>query len=394
MTIEKDRWLLPEGFAELLPEQTSQLEYVRRQLVDLFNVWGYELVMPPLIEYMESLQVGTGSDLDLKTFKIIDQLTGRLMGIRADMTPQVARIDAHILKRETATRLCYIGPVLHTKPSGFQRSRAPLQVGAELYGHAGIEADVEVLRLMVETLRCSGIQNAHVDLGHVGIYRELVQEAGLTAQQETELFEALQRKARPEIEAYLDAWNISEASHRHLLALIELNGDWSVLETAKEVLQDAGAKVLAALDNLCQIAELAKQHTGDLPLYFDLAELRGYQYQTGLVFAAFVPGQGQEVARGGRYDSIGEAFGRARPATGFSADLKTLVGLGNVPEVTLAGVFAPAEADADLAAMIDRLRSEGERVVAQLPGQPGEAKDFGCDRQLVKRANGWEIESI
>lgn len=391
MIKEKDRWLLPEGFAELLPEQASQLEYLRRRLVDLFNVWGYELVMPPLIEYMESLQVGTGSDLDLKTFKIIDQMTGRLMGIRADMTPQVARIDAHILKRETPTRLCYIGPVLHTKPSGFERSRSPLQVGAELYGHAGIEADVEVLRLMLETLRHCGVSDVHVDLGHVGIYRELVNEAGLSEQQEVELFEALQRKARSEIEAYLDSWELSETTRRHLLALIDLNGDWTVLDEAKLVLKDAGDKVQAALENLCQIAALAKQHFGDLPLYFDLAELRGYQYQTGLVFAAFVPSQGQEIARGGRYDSIGEAFGRARPATGFSTDLKVLVGLSDAKGSAVKGIFAPPVVDVELSTLVDELRTKGERVVAQLPGQCGEAKDFACDRHLIKNPNGWEV---
>lgn len=394
MTIEKDRWLLPDGVAELLPEQANQLEHLRRRLVDLFNVWGYELVMPPLIEYMESLQVGTGSDLDLKTFKVIDQMTGRLMGIRADMTPQVARIDAHILKRETPTRLCYAGPVLHTKPSGFERSRAPLQVGGELYGYAGIEADVEVLRLMVETLRCSGVENVHIDLGHVGIYRELVKEAGLTRQQEVDLFEALQRKSRPEIEAYLDEWSVSGTTRGHLLALIDLNGDWSVLDEAKIALQGAGEGVQSALTNLCQIAEAAKQHIGDLPLYFDLAELRGYQYQTGLVFAAFVPGQGQEIARGGRYDSIGKAFGRARPATGFSTDLKTLVSLSSAKVSVSGGIFAPAESDATLDAVIDQLRADGERVVVQLPGQEGGAKDLGCNRQLTKDTSGWQVISI
>ncbi len=394
MAIEKDRWLLPEGFVELLPEQASQLEYLRRRLVDLFNSWGYELVMPPLIEYMESLQVGTGSDLDLKTFKIIDQMTGRLMGIRADMTPQVARIDAHILKRETPTRLCYIGPVLHTKPSGFERSRSPLQVGAELYGHTGIEADVEILRLMVETLRNCDVDNVHIDLGHVGIYRELVNEAGLSEQQEVELFEALQRKARPEIEAYLNSWQLSETARKHLLALIDLNGGWAVLNEAKLALKNAGDKVQAALENLCQIAELAKQHIGDLPLYFDLAELRGYQYQTGLVFAAFVPGQGQEIARGGRYDSIGKAFGRARPATGFSTDLKTLVNLSGTEKITVKGIFAPSLVDAELIAFIDELRAKGERVVAQMPGQCGEAKNFSCDRHLIRKADGWEVVSL
>lgn len=249
VTPKNDRWLLPEGIVELLPEQAQQLEQLRRRLLDSFHAWGYELVMPPLIEYLESLQVGTGNDLDLQTFKLIDQLTGRLMGVRADMTPQVARIDAHILKRDLPTRLCYIGPVLHTRPSGFQRSRAPLQVGAELYGHAGIESDVEILRLMVETLRQAGVEDIHIDLGHVGIYRELVKEAGLSAEQEVTLFEALQRKARPDIDACLAQWSVAQPLRDQLASLVQLNGDRSVLEQARQVFDNAGAGVRAALED-------------------------------------------------------------------------------------------------------------------------------------------------
>lgn len=389
VTPKNDRWLLPEGIVELLPEQAQQLEQLRRRLLDSFHAWGYELVMPPLIEYLESLQVGTGNDLDLQTFKLIDQLTGRLMGVRADMTPQVARIDAHILKRDLPTRLCYIGPVLHTRPSGFQRSRAPLQVGAELYGHAGIESDVEILRLMVETLRQAGVEDIHIDLGHVGIYRELVKEAGLSAEQEVTLFEALQRKARPDIDACLAQWSVAQPLRDQLASLVQLNGDRSVLEQARQVLDNAGAGVRAALDNLTRIAALAERHIGDLPLYFDLAELRGYRYQTGVVFAAFVPGHGQEIARGGRYDDIGKAFGRARPATGFSSDLKTLVGLSRRTPVAGGGIFAPADEDAALDARVAELRAAGERVVAMLPGQVGHAADFGCDRLLQRDAGEW-----
>ncbi|ALP54761.1 ATP phosphoribosyltransferase regulatory subunit [Candidatus Tenderia electrophaga] len=394
MTPKNDRWLLPEGIVELLPAQAQQLEQLRRRLLDTFNGWGYELVMPPLIEYLESLQVGTGNDLDLQTFKLTDQLTGRLMGVRADMTPQVARIDAHVLKRDLPTRLCYIGPVLHTRPSGFARARAPLQVGAELYGHAGIESDVEILRLMVETLKQAGVDNIHIDLGHVGIYRELVKEAGLSAEQEVTLFEALQRKAKPEIDACLAQWSVKQPLRRQLAGLVDLNGDRSVLERAREVFGNAGAGVQAALENLTRIAETAARHIGDLPLYFDLAELRGYRYQTGVVFAAFVPGHGQEIARGGRYDDIGKAFGRARPATGFSSDLKTLVALSQNHPPTPAGIFAPAVEDAALDAKIAQLRAQGERVVAMLPGQTGEAADFGCDRRLAQGDTGWDVMSV
>jgi ATP phosphoribosyltransferase regulatory subunit len=394
VTPKNDRWLLPEGIVELLPAQARQLEQLRRRLLDTFDSWGYELVMPPLIEYLESLQVGTGNDLDLQTFKLIDQITGRLMGVRADMTPQVARIDAHVLKRELPTRLCYIGPVLHTRPSGFERSRAPLQVGAELYGHAGIESDVEILRLMVETLKQAGVENIHIDMGHVGIYRELVKEAGLTADQEVTLFEALQRKAKPEIDACLEQWAVARPLRDQLASLVELNGDSAVLEQASEVFSSAGAGVKAAVENLTQIAAMAERHIADLPLYFDLAELRGYRYQSGVVFAAFVPGHGQEIARGGRYDDIGKAFGRARPATGFSSDLKTLVSLSQSQPSNKAGIFAPALEDAALDAKIAELRAQGERVVSMLPGQTGEAADFGCDRQLQQGDKGWEVISI
>lgn len=389
-----DRWLLPEGIVELLPQQAQQLEQLRRQLVDTFNGWGYELVMPPLIEYLESLQVGTGNDLDLQTFKIIDQLTGRLMGIRADMTPQVARIDAHILKRDIPTRLCYIGPVLHTRPSGFERSRAPLQVGAELFGHGGIESDVEILRLMIKTLTQSGVENIHIDLGHVGIYRELAKEAGLTQDQEVTLFEALQRKDKPDVDAYLREWAVSEPAREQLSSLVELNGGASVLVEADKLFAKSSAGVRKALNNLIQIAELAERHIGEFPLYFDLAELRGYRYQTGVVFAAFVPGHGQEIARGGRYDAIGESFGRARPATGFSSDLKTLVSLGNTSLSEPRGIFAPALDNHGLDEKIAALREQGERVVSMLPGQNGEAGDFGCDRVLRQGNNGWEVVPV
>lgn len=391
VALRKDRWLLPEGVGELLPEQALQLEQLRRDLLDLFKTWGYELVTPPLIEYLESLLVGTGKDLDLQTFKLIDQLTGRLMGLRADMTPQVARIDAHLLKRECPTRLCYAGLVLHTLPGGYQRSRVPMQVGAELYGHGGIESDVEILLLMVEMLKVCGLQNIHVDLGHVGIYRGLVQEAGLSAEQEEILFDVLQRKAKPELESNLRQWRVCERHQRHFKALIDLNGDINVLEAAKESLAEAGQEVNAALQNLYHIAHSVSQRLGDLPLYFDLAELRGYRYQTGLVFAAFVPGHGQELARGGRYDNIGKAFGRARPATGFSADLKMLASVSQRAFQERGRIYAPAEDDADLEAKIAKLRDQGESVVRALPGQTFSAQELGCSRTLQRQAKGWEV---
>jgi len=259
-----DRWLLPEGIEEVLPEQAKRLEQLRRQLLDMYATWGYELVMPPFIEYLESLLTGTGNDLDLQTFKLTDQLTGRLMGVRADMTPQVARIDAHQLNRETPTRLCYIGTVLHTRTDGFAGSRSPIQVGAELYGHAGIESDVEVMMLMLETLNVSGIEAPFVDLGHVGIYRELVKQAGLSEEQEATLFDSLQRKANTEIAAYLKEWKLDSKVADALTALTSLNGDESVLAEAKTVLKKMGKGVLNALDELTNIAALLKKRLPDI----------------------------------------------------------------------------------------------------------------------------------
>lgn len=387
-----DRWLLPEGIEEVLPEQAKRLEQLRRKLLDSYESWGYDLVIPPFIEYLESLLTGTGNDLDLQTFKLTDQLTGRLMGVRADMTPQVARIDAHQLNRETPTRLCYIGTVLHTRTDGFAGSRSPLQVGAELYGHAGIESDVEVISLMLETLSMSGVTTPFVDLGHVGIYRELVKQAGLNEEQEATLFDSLQRKANPEISDYLKEWKLDSKIADALAALTSLNGDESVLSEAKKVLKSTGKGVLNALEELSNIAASLKKRLPEVEVHFDLAELRGYHYHTGTVFAAYVAGLGQAVAQGGRYDDIGEVFGRARPATGFSTDLKTLLSLSTHKNNQIAAIYAPADNDASLQKTISELRQQGEKVICALPGQTGKAKDMGCDRELVKDGPAWKVK--
>lgn len=389
-----DRWLLPEGIEEVLPEQAKRLEQLRRKLLDMYESWGYELVIPPFIEYLESLLTGTGNDLDLQTFKLTDQLTGRLMGVRADMTPQVARIDAHQLKQDTPTRLCYIGTVLHTRTDGFAGSRSPLQVGAELYGHAGIESDIEVMMLMLETLALSGVENPFVDLGHVGIYRELVKQAGLNKVQEATLFDSLQRKANTEISAYLKEWKLDNNIAAALTALTRLNGDDTVLTEAKSVLKNMGKGVEKALTELSNIAALLKQRLPELKVNYDLAELRGYHYHTGTVFAAYVAGQGQAVAQGGRYDDIGEVFGRARPATGFSTDLKTLLSLSTYKNNQLAAIYAPADNDAGLQQAISELRQQGEQVICALPGQTGNAKDMGCSRQLKKTGSSWQVKDL
>jgi ATP phosphoribosyltransferase regulatory subunit len=395
MTIN-DRWLLPQGIDEALPDEAARLEQMRRGLVDLYARWGYRLVMPPFIEYLDSLLTGTGHDLNLQTFQLIDQLSGRPLGIRADMTPQVARIDAHQLKQDAPNRLCYMGTVLHTRPDGFGGSRSPLQVGAELYGHAGVESDVEVISLMLESFRLCGVENIFLDIGHVGIYRGLVAQAGLDAAQEASLFEMMQRKAIPEIGEFLGALDISDDSRQMLARLPELHGDDECLQQARSLFAHAAAPVRDALDYLQQTVDRLRQRVGELNLHFDLSELRGYHYHTGILFAAYVAGQGQEIARGGRYDDIGLVFGRARPATGFSTDLKTLSDLSSTQHqaATASAIFAPCAEDTGLAMAVAQLRAAGETVVEQLPGQAGDAAAMGCSRQLVKRGEQWVAEAI
>ena len=389
-----DHWLLPEGVGEMLPDEAWRLEALRRRLLDVYRTWGYGLIIPPLVEYLTSLLTGAGHDLDLQTFKLIDQLSGRLLGVRADMTPQAARIDAHALKRDEPVRLCYLGSVLHALPNGFAGSRSPLQVGCELFGHAGIESDLEILNLMLETLTVTGLQ-VHLDLGHVGIFRALALGAGLTAEQEADLFDVLQRKALPEIEPLLVSFGAASEWRERLARLASLHGGAEVLEQAQTVLTGAGDAVAAALDNLVAIAARVQARWPQLPLHFDLAELRGYGYHTGVVFAAFTPGSGQEIARGGRYDSIGAVFGRARPATGFSADLRTLMALSPATgEAPRGAVFAPASDASALVDAIAELRAAGECVIAALPGQTGGAHAMGCDRELVEQGGAWVVVNL
>ncbi|MGD2075679.1 MAG: ATP phosphoribosyltransferase regulatory subunit [Gammaproteobacteria bacterium] len=391
----KNRWLLPEGIEELLPAQAWQLEQLSRGLLDLYSSWGYELIIPPFIEYLDSLLTGAGHDLDLQTFKLIDQLSGRLLGLRADMTPQAARMDAHRLRREAPSRLCYLGTVLHTRPDGFAGSRSLMQVGAELFGHAGPESDVEILELMVATLAFTGIEDLYIDLGHVGIFRGLAADAVLDEDQEALLFDALQRKAIPEIETFLRQLDLTTVQRERLAGLATLNGGAEVLERADALLQGSGDAARLALENLTRIARLAQRRLPDTPLHFDLAELRGYQFHTGAVFAAFVADRGQEIARGGRYDDIGKVFGRARPATGFSTDLRSLMRLGARQFAAAPGAIAAlAEDDPALAEKVRALRAAGERVIQLLPGQSGSFAEMGCDRVLRWNGSEWAVEGI
>nr|WP_298172217.1 ATP phosphoribosyltransferase regulatory subunit [uncultured Pseudomonas sp.] len=389
-----DRWLLPDGIEEVLPPEAARIETARRQVLDLFQRWGYEFVVTPHIEYLESLLTGAGQDLDLRTFKVIDPLSGRQMGFRADITPQVARIDAHSMRREGPSRLCYAGSVLHAQPRPLTTSRSPIQLGAELYGDASPASDVEVISLLVDTLELAQVPDVHMDLGHVGIYRGLARAAGLSGDAEQQLFDAMQRKAMDEIATLTET--LPAALGKMLQALAELCGGREVLDLAQACLVDAPDDVHAALDELLAIADALSLRYPELPLYFDLGELRGYRYHTGVVFAAFVPGVGYAIAQGGRYDDIGADFGRARPATGFSTDLKTLVSLGQMQLGDVpAGIWAPDSHDVYLWQAVRRLRAEGVRVVQALPGQvAADAREAGCDRQLALCEGRWQVTPL
>lgn len=384
-------WILPQGIEEALPEQAVKLEHLRRKLLDLYSAWGYRLVIPPFIDHLESLLTGTGHDLDLQTFKLVDQVSGRSLGLRADMTPQVARIDAHQLDREAPSRLCYIGTVLRAQPDSFGGSRSPMQVGAELYGHAGVESEIEILELMLMSFRACKVDNVFLDLGNVDIFKNLSLQAGLDRQDESRLFELLQRKAVADIEALVASLHIDASLQRMITGLTELNGDVSTIERARALLRDAGEPVSVAIDYLEQVAAGVCKRNRGIEVVFDLAELHGYHYQTGVVFAAFVPQRGMEIARGGRYDDIGRIFGRARAATGFSTDLKILAGLSKCEARLPVQVCAPALEDEALDAKIDELRREGYSVVRLLPGQTGDAAAMDSEHELRLVDGRWTL---
>lgn len=387
-----DRWLLPEGVQELLPPQARRVEELRRRLLDLYEHWGYDLVMPPVMEHLESLLTGVGHDLDLNTIKVTDQLSGHTLGVRADITPQVARIDAHRLRETGATRLCYCGSVVHALPAQPLASRNPLQLGAELYGHSGIESDVEVISLMIETLQAAGVnQELSLDLGHVGVFTGLMQVAGLTAEQQQQYQDMLKRKALPELQSFVCALDADELTRKYLAELPKLNGGVDVLAKAAELFADAPQQVTEAIEYLKQISERVALRFPELDQYFDLSELRGYNYHTGIVFAAYTPAFGQAIAKGGRYDEIGRDFGRARPATGFSTDMKTLIELSSDEETTVTQVLAPAEEDEALLTKVKQLRSEGVRVIYALPEAESAAS---CSAELVKRDGEWIVSDL
>ncbi len=394
--LEKDPWLLPEGIEEVLPGDALELDRLRQKLLNVFATWGYELVIPPMIDFLDSLLTGSGHDLDLQTFKLTDQLSGEMLGIRADMTPQVARIDAHNFRDEWPARFCYVGTVLHTLGDPLEKTRSPMQIGAELFGHVGIESDKEVITLMLEMLAMTGLQNVHLDLGHVGIYRGLSVQAGLTKQQEGTLFDVLQRKAKTELLELLESFTIANEFKEIFLKLPELHGGLDVLVTAREILAIANEEVLKGLADLEYLAEKLRISFPSLPISFDLAELRGYHYHTGVVFAAFVPEIGREISRGGRYDNIGAVFGRSRPATGFSADLKLLTSLARKKGYSEVDekIFAPYTDNSELTEMVRDLRANGRTVIQQLPGQQGDAVNLGCSSQIEKNGSDWIISPL
>ncbi len=389
---KNDSWLLPQGIEDVLPIDSKQLESLRRQLLDVFACWGYELVIPPVVDFLDSLLTGLGHDLDLQTFKFTDQISGKMLGIRSDITPQVARIDAHNLNNTRPTRLCYVGTILRA----LEKTRSPMQIGAEIYGHTGIESDLEIIQLMLEMLSISGIQGVHLDLGHVGLYRELAKQAGLSQQQETELFEVLQRKAKTELDELIDGYDIDEKFKTIFTALPRLNGDRAVLDTAAELLANTNDSILFAIKELQLVAEKLTIHFPALPISFDLSELRGYHYHTGMVFAAFVPGVGREIARGGRYDNIGGSFGRERAATGFSADLKFLSSLCKIADEDEKEqiVYAPFVEEYSLSETVRDLRAKGITVIQQLPGHPKELEELSCNSILEKENNNWVVKPI
>ena len=380
------KWLLPEYIEDILPLEARRIEALRRSMLGLFEVHGYQLVLPPLLEYVESLLTGTGHDLDLKMFKLVDQLSGRMLGVRADITPQVARIDAHLMNRSGVNRLCYAGSVLHTLPAGLNRTREPLQIGAEIYGHAGIESDLEVQRLMLDVLRLAGIAQLQLDIGHVAVFRALVRKAGVDADTEAELFHAVQVKDSPALAKLVRRHD--RGLRAALLALPELAGGMEVLAQAKRRLPDY-AEIRQALAQMRAIGSALQDH--GTRICFDLGELRGYHYHSGVVFAVYADGCSNALALGGRYDEVGKAFGRARPATGFSMDLREIVAAAPVAEARAAVLAPHLPRDAALLRRIATLRGAGEIVIIDLPGHEKSRAELGCNRKLMLRNGKWVV---
>ena len=391
---DNNSWQLPDGVDEVLPNRAFVLESLRRELLDLYHSCGYQLVEPPLVEFTESLLVGLGADLDLLTCKIPDQLSGRMMGVRADLTPQVARMDAHSMSDSGINRLYYAGPVLHAKPKSAGCSRSPIQVGAEIFGESSVQADIEIIDLMLETVELSGLSCSRddftLDLGHVGVVQSLLKSAQLEKEVEAKVVDALKRKSIPDLERVLES--IDESFAKIFLALARLNGDPTVLQNARELVLKIAPSAADSIDLLDEVIKSMRIRRPEINIYVDLAELRGYNYHTGIVFAAYTSNFGQAIANGGRYDNVGSIFGRARPATGFGADLKVLAQFYSSPSCEDVGskvISAPQSDDPGLRKVIAELRKKGERVVMRLPG---DKKNGRLNRYLINSNNDWIVQ--
>ncbi|MBC7434462.1 MAG: ATP phosphoribosyltransferase regulatory subunit [Bdellovibrionales bacterium] len=379
-------WVLPDHIADVLPSEARHIEELRREMLDTARGYGYELVMPPLLEHLESLLTGTGEALDLQTFKLVDQLSGRMMGLRADTTPQVARIDAHLLNRSGVTRLCYCGPVLHTRPDRPHATREPFQFGAEIYGHAGLEADLEAQQLALDCLKAAKVRHISVDMADARIVRSLLAGAPLDAEGLARIHTALAAKDASELASLTSS--LPKDTREGLQALVQLYGDAAVLDEAAKALKATPA-VTEALSNLKWLAS----HLAETPVTFDLADLRGYAYYSGARFAIYARGASDSLVRGGRYDEVGAVFGRNRPAAGFSLDIKELVRVA-APHPLKAAIRAPWGEAPALRAAIASLRTEGETVVCVLPGHESEVDEFRCDRELAQSAGQWLVQPL
>ena len=383
-------WLLPEHIADVLPSQARRIEELRRELLDMARGYACELVMPPLLEHLESLLSGAGHALDLKTFKLVDQLSGRSLGLRADTTPQVARIDAHLLNRAGVTRLCYCGPVLHTRPDGINASREPLQFGVEVYGHAGLEADLEVQEMALDAIQRAGLTDIVLDMGDARLLRGVLGDAVLSEEKLVGIVAALAAKDAPALAALTAELPASAA--QGLQALLRLYGGVEVLAAARTQLP-RNAAVSAALDDLqWLVRHLQEAHPG-VSLGLDLADVGAHDYYSGVRFALYAKGSSDAILRGGRYDEVGAVFGRRRPAVGFSLDLKALVAL-TPAQALRAAVRAPWGEDAGLRAAVRALREKGETVVCMLPGHEHEGDEFDCDRELALVGSQWVVRAL
>ncbi len=385
-----NRWLLPENIADILPSEARKIEDLRRILLDRFQAYGYELVMPPMLEYLDSLLTGSGQDLNLKTFKLVDQISGRTLGLRADMTPQVARIDAHLLNRQGVTRLCYAGSILHTRAAAGSSSREQLQLGAEIYGHAGWEADLEIQALLNDVLNLSQVGEITLDMSHAGLLTAILGDFSPKPDSLDALYSALQTKDLPGLNQVLLDWPADVKSA--VMALANLSGSpKKVLDQARQNLPKT-ATVKAALDELERLCAAVADLPNSPQLNLDLSDLKGYQYHSGVMFAAYVEGLPVAIARGGRYDMVGKAFGRSRPATGFSLDIMTLARISKKDSRKTA-ILAPWSNDSTLSQEIAQLRAQGQVVIQLLPGHEQDGDEFHCDRELVNQKGAWVIKT-